>query len=227
MQRKMINHIAKGKRVFIGLEDSKKSWKINVRCEGMEIHRATMEAKYSTLRQYLQNKYPECEISVIYEAGFKGFGLYRMLTEDGYQCVVIPPNKVTQEKNNKVKTDKIDARRLAVVLENGDYKACSVPDLQREQDRQYSRTMVQIQKDLTRYKNYIMKLFDFHGYAEFFGQSNGRNNSILRHGQWSCPRHSGILLIIISVSLIHLRNNGSIYTSNLCCWQGKNGIKMP
>ena len=169
MQRKMINHIAKGKRVFIGLEDSKKSWKINVRCEGMEIHRATMEAKYSTLRQYLQNKYPECEISVIYEAGFKGFGLYRMLTEDGYQCVVIPPNKVTQEKNNKVKTDKIDARRLAVVLENGDYKACSVPDLQREQDRQYSRTMVQIQKDLTRYKNYIMKLFDFHGYAEFFG----------------------------------------------------------
>lgn len=45
-------------------------------CEGREIHYTSFEARYAVLREYLKNKYPECEISVIYEAGFKGFGKY-------------------------------------------------------------------------------------------------------------------------------------------------------
>lgn len=36
----------------------------------------------------------------------KGFGLYDRLTEDGIKCVVTPPNKVTQEKSSRIKTDK-------------------------------------------------------------------------------------------------------------------------
>ena len=62
---------------------------------------------------YLRNKFPECTIHLIYEAGFKGFNLYDRLTEDGIDCVVIPPHMVTEPKMNKVKTDKRDARRLA------------------------------------------------------------------------------------------------------------------
>lgn len=166
--RKMKDYIVKGKEVFVGLEDSKKTFKLIVRSEKMEVHYTSMSAKYAVLREYLVRNYPECKITVIYEAGFKGFGLYDQLNSDGIACVVTPPNKVTQEKDCRVKTDKVDARRLSKVLEDGDYKACAVPDKERRDDRQISRAMMQVQGEITRVKNRIRKFFDVNGYAETF-----------------------------------------------------------
>lgn len=168
MSRKMQDFIVKGKKVFVGLEDSKRTWKLSVRSEGMEVHYTSMAARYEVLKEYLLSHYPDCELEVIYEAGFKGFGLHDSLVGDGVKCVVTPPNKVTQEKVTRVKTDKVDARRLAKVLEQGDYKACAVPDKERRDDRQISRAMIQIQGEITRVKNRIRKFFDLNGYAESF-----------------------------------------------------------
>ena len=164
--RKMQEYIVKGNRIFIGLEDSKKTWKLCVRCDRMIVHDTSMPAKYKVLRTYLKNKYPECNISVMYEAGFQGFWLHDLLTEDGIYCIVTPANKVTQAKDERVKTDKRDARRLAKNLENGDYYSCYVPDHERREDRQISRTMGQIQKDITATKNRIRRFLDFHGLNE-------------------------------------------------------------
>ncbi len=139
--------VAKGKEVFVGLEDSKKTWKLAIRSEKMVIHQVSMEARYPVLIRYLRNKFPECTIHLIYEAGFKGFNLYDELILDGIDCVVIPPHVVTEPKVNKIKTDKRDARRLAKVLENHDFKdGCHVPDKERREDRQVSRTLIAIQK---------------------------------------------------------------------------------
>jgi transposase len=190
MKRKMKDYIVKGKKVFVGLEDSKKTWKISVRSEQMEVHYFSLPARYSGLKEYLSNKYPSCEVSLIYEAGFKGFGLYDKLVEDGFNCVVTPPCKVTQEKNNRVKTDKIDARRLAKVLESDDYKACAVPDKERREDRQLCRVMIQVQKEITRMKNRIRKFFDFHGYAES-----------LPAGEWTQQQYLAVRTMELSESL--------------------------
>lgn len=113
--------VVEGKEVFIGLEDSKKTWKIAVRCDRMVIHQVSMEAKYVLLKQYLRNRFPGCTVHLMYEAGFKGFNLHDLLAEDGIDCVVIPPHMVTEPKANKVKTDKRDANRLARILESHDY----------------------------------------------------------------------------------------------------------
>jgi transposase len=162
--RKVQDFVVKGKEVFVGLEDSKKTWKIAVRCDKMVIHRVSMEARYSVLIGYLRNKFPECTIHLIYEAGFKGFTLYDQLVQDGIDCVVIPPHLVTEPKVNRVKTDKRDANRLAHVLESHDFKdPCHVPDKERREDRQISRTLIGIQKDIVRTRNRIRKLLDFHG----------------------------------------------------------------
>jgi transposase len=167
--RRVQDFVVKGKEVFVGLEDSKKTWKIAVRSEKMVSHRVSMEAKYPVLIQYLRNKFPECRIHLMYEAGFKGFNLYDELTEDGIDCVVIPPHVVTQPKVNRVKTDKRDALRLALVLENHDFKdACHVPDKERREDRQITRTLIAIQKDIIRTRNRIRKFLDFHGIEVFF-----------------------------------------------------------
>jgi transposase len=160
---KMQEFIIKGNKIFIGLEDSKKTWKLCVRCERMVVHETSMPAKYEVLQAYLLNRYPECDIMVMYEAGFQGFWLHDLLEADGIKCIVTPPNKVTQAKDERVKTDKRDARRLAQNLENGDYASCHVPDRERREDRQISRTLSQTQKDITVTKNRIRRFLDYHG----------------------------------------------------------------
>jgi transposase len=168
--------VAKGKEVFVGLEDSKKTWKLAVRSEKVMIHQVSMEAKYPVLIRYLRNKFPECTIHLMYEAGFKGFNLYDQLSEDGIDCVVIPPHVVTEPKVNRVKTDKRDARRLAKVLENHDFKdGCHVPDKERREDRQVSRTLIALQKDSIRTRNRIRKLLQFHGIEVPFPDRWGRD----------------------------------------------------
>jgi len=160
---KLQNYRLKGKEIFVGLEDSKRSWKLCIRCEKMIMQELSMPAKYEGLWLFFKNNYPKCRINVMYEAGFSGFWLHDALKADGVNCVVTPAHSVTQEKVNMVKTDKVDARRLAKNLENGDYKVCHVPDKERREDRQISRSLDQIKKEITANKNRVRKFLDYHG----------------------------------------------------------------
>ena len=63
--RKVQDFVTKGREVYVGLEDSKKTWKIAVRCDRMLIHQTTMPAKYEILIQYLRNRFPECAIHLM------------------------------------------------------------------------------------------------------------------------------------------------------------------
>lgn len=188
--RKMQGYIVKNKRIFVGLEDSKTTWKICVRCEGIIVHETSMPTKYENLRNYLKNRYPGCYKKVMYEAGFQGFWLHDLLEGDGINCIVTPPNKVMEEKSNKIKTDKRDARRLAKNLENRDYVTCCVPDKERREDRQISRTLDQIQKVINATKNRIRKLLDFHGL-----------NGDLPAGRWETSHYKKLKYLELNRSL--------------------------
>lgn len=183
--------IVTGKDIFVGLEDSKKTWKLCVRCDGEIVHELSMPAKYSVLKTYLQGQYPGCIITVLYEAGFRGFWLHDQLLADGILCDVTPPHLVTQPKVNRVKTDRIDARRLAQVLESGDYRACHVPDAEWREDRQVARTLLQMRKNLIRTKNQIRKTLDYHGVAEE-----------LPPGRWAARQYAELLKLDLPDSLV-------------------------
>ena len=62
-----------------------------------------------------------------------GFGCMTYLRK----TELTPPNKVTIEKDNRVKTDKRDARMLAKNLENKDYVSCNVPSRERRENCRY------------------------------------------------------------------------------------------
>lgn len=160
---KMQDFIVEGKDIFIGLEDSKRNWRLAVRCERQLIRETSMPAEYPQLNGYLRNNYPNCKVHLVYEAGFHGFWLHDLLVRDNGHCIVVPPHTVTDERTRRVKTDKIDARRLALNLENGDVKRCVVPDEQRREDRQLSRTLEDVQNNVVRARNQIWKMLDFHG----------------------------------------------------------------
>jgi transposase len=166
--KKIRQYILKSKEIFIGLEDSKKTWKICARSGHTVINETSMPAEYENLCNYLRNKFPDCKIRVMYEAGFRGFELHDKLVADGYSCVVTPPHLVTQEKCNRQKNDRNDCRRLAKNLENGDYRACHVPSRPVREDRQISRFQCQLQRDITRVCNRIRRTIEFHGLEQHF-----------------------------------------------------------
>ena len=129
----------------------------------MVVHETSMPARYEVLRNYFRNKFPECQIKVMYEAGFRGFELHDQLDADGWECVVTPPHTVTEEKCQRKKNDRTDCRRLAKNLENRDYHVCFVPDKELREDRQISRTYGQVQADIKRVRNRIRRMLEFHG----------------------------------------------------------------
>jgi len=188
--RKMQKHILKGKDIFVGLEDSKRKWHLCVRSQGMIVDERTVASVYGTLQGYFRNKYPECRIKVMYEAGFNGFWLGDLLHADGISCIVTPPHKVCEEKCNKVKNEKHDARRLAKNLEQNDYTACWIPDEELREDRQISRTLIQVGKVQIATKNRIRKFFDFHGL-----------NGDFKPGRWGAQEYRRVKEIRLSESL--------------------------
>lgn len=168
MKKIIRSYILKGAEVFVGLEDSKKKWVLCVRSGGVIVNETTMPAKYEVLRNYFHNKFPECKICLMYEAGFRGFGLHDQIVSDGWKCVVTPPHLVTEEKCQRKKNDRIDSRRLAKNLENNDYRSCNVPDKELREDRQLTRSYGQIQTDLARVRNRIRRALEFHGLDPYF-----------------------------------------------------------
>jgi transposase len=161
--KKIQEYILKGKDVFIGLEDSAKTWKLCARSGRKVINETTMPATYQNLHNYLCNKFPACTIRIMYEAGFRGFELHDSIVADGWQCIVTPPHTVTEEKCNLKKNDRNDCRRLAKNNENGDFKSCHVPDRQQREDRQVIRLYGQIQKDIIRTRCRIRRTLEYHG----------------------------------------------------------------
>ena len=166
--KKIRDYILKGEEIFVGLEDSKKTWNICVRSSRVIVHETRLPADYTNLCNYFHNQFPECKIRVMYEAGFRGFELHDKLVADGWECIVTPPHTVTQEKCNKQKNDTYDCRRLAKNNENNDYRECHVPSRQRREDRQVSRLCGQLQKDITRTCNRIRRTIEFHGLEQHF-----------------------------------------------------------
>jgi transposase len=161
--KKKSQYILRNEKVFVGLEDSKKTWQLCVRSGGIIVHETSMPAQFEVLRNYFNNRFPECQIQVIYEAGFRGFELHDQLEMAGWNCIVTPPHTVTQEKCQRKKNDRTDCRRLAKNLENGDYHSCFVPDKELREDRQISRTYGQVQADINRVCNRIRRMLEFHG----------------------------------------------------------------
>jgi transposase len=91
-----------------------------------------------------------------YEASGCGFVLYRQLIELGVGCQVIAPSSVPKRSGDRVKTDRRDARRLALGLRNGDLSAVYVPSRDDEAVRDYLRLYEDVKSDLKRAKQRLI-----------------------------------------------------------------------
>ena len=66
---------------------------------------------------------PGVTLNVCYEAGPCGYGLHRLLTKLGQNCIVIAPSMMPRRPGDHVKTDRRDAMTLARLLRAGELTA--------------------------------------------------------------------------------------------------------
>ena len=97
----------------------------------------TRQADLDRLIRRLQAK--TSALVFAYEAGPCGYGLYRDLTGQGFDCQVVAPSFIPKKPGDKVKTDRRDAIELARLLRSGDLTSVYVPTVDDEALRDLCR----------------------------------------------------------------------------------------
>ena len=79
------------------------------------------------LLNYVRKHFPGQRLAFVYEAGPTGFGLYDELVAAGHPCLVVAPPMVPRAARERVKTNRLDSRKLSTGLRGGDLKSIHVP----------------------------------------------------------------------------------------------------
>nr|WP_232319332.1 transposase [Kocuria turfanensis] len=102
-------------------------------------------------------------VAVAYEAGPTGFGLSRILNDNGIWCVVAAPSKLQRTSGERIKTDARDAVHPARLLRLDEITTVTVPGVEQEAARDLVRAREDCHGDLMRARHRVSKLLLRHG----------------------------------------------------------------
>jgi transposase len=113
--------------VFGGLDVDKKSIAATFTDHGTM--RKSLKLPYSAtqLLNYTRKHFPGQRVAFVYEAGPTGFGLYDELTAASHPCLVVSPSMVPTAPGQRVKTNRLDSRKLSEGLRGGQLRSIHVP----------------------------------------------------------------------------------------------------
>lgn len=153
-----------GHNLYVGIDTHHKSWAVSIYSDEFELKTFTQEPNVDQLVKHLQHNYPGGNYHVAYESGFCGYWIQRSFTQKGIDCQIIHAADVpSSDKESKRKTDRVDCRKIARGLKNGDLNAIYVPDETLEADRMLVRTRGRVVKDLSAVKNRIKAFLKIQG----------------------------------------------------------------
>ncbi len=153
-----------GQKIFAGIDVHKKSWKVSIRSEFMELQTFSQKPSALELVRHLRSHYPLANYHVVYEAGFCGFGPQREFAKERVNCMIVHPADVpSTDKEKQRKSDGVDCRKLGKTLSEGALSSIYVPCVEQQDDRGVIRAYHQLVKDQTRYKNRIKGWLYFQG----------------------------------------------------------------
>ncbi len=113
--------------VFAGLDVDKKSMSVVFTDHQGTMRALRMSGKATPLVNYVRKHFPGQRVAFAYEAGPTGFGLHDELAQQAYTCVVVAPSKVPRVPGERVKTNRLDSRKLAESLRGGQLHSIHVP----------------------------------------------------------------------------------------------------
>jgi transposase len=130
--------------IFGGLDVDKKSIAITFMSHQGTLQSFSMPSRAEQLLNYVGKHFAGKKVAFAYEAGPTGWGLYDKLTAGGHLCVVAAPSMIPKVPGQRVKTNRLDSRKLSEHLRGGQLKSVHVPTGSYRQLRQ----LVQPQRHL-------------------------------------------------------------------------------
>jgi len=154
-----------GQDIYIGIDSHRKQWTIKIMTEEVEHKSFTISPPNAeALRDYLHKYFPNGKYLCAYEAGFSGFWAQRKLESIGINCIVVNAADVpSRDKDKRQKTDRIDSRKIAKGLRDGQLDGIYVPSKEAQDDRSLLRTRTMLVRNQTRCKNRIKSMLYYNG----------------------------------------------------------------
>lgn len=153
------------KKIYLGIDVHKKSWVLHFVSDHVILRRINMnEPSAEKIKSIIEKYYSGAKVLCAYEAGFSGFWLQEELTRLGIETIVVHPGDIpTTDKEKRYKTDKIDAKKIAMSLRSGMLEGIAIPSKEAQMDRSLVRERYQFAKDMRRTKHRIKSHLYFYG----------------------------------------------------------------
>ena len=140
----------------------------------------SMDRAIGILRQ-AETEYRQPPVIVMESTSHYHLVLFQYLTSAGFEVLVINPLQSHALRNvnvRKIKNDKVDAKRLALLYRTTVLRPSQVPQDVIRGLRLLCRQRSALMKDLTRYTNHLTALLDqiFPGYASIFSRVNNKGS---------------------------------------------------
>jgi transposase len=113
--------------IFTGMDVDKRSMLVTFTDHEKLVSSMRMPYSSQHLLNYVQKNFAGKRIAFVYEAGPTGFGLYDDLLANGYRCLVVAPQMVPRAPGQRVKTNRIDSKKLSEGLRGGELESIHVP----------------------------------------------------------------------------------------------------
>lgn len=123
------------------------------------------------------------ELDFCYEASCCGYGIHRQLTALGHRCMVIAPSMIPRKPGERIKTDRRDSQKLAILHRSGDLTSVWVPDTTHEALRDLVRARVDASMHLMRARQQLLAFLLRHGRSYPTGK-----HWTQRHRSWLAAR---------------------------------------
>lgn len=151
-------------KIYIGIDVHKKSWKVSIRTNLMELKTFSMNPSPSELASHLSQNYTKAQYYSVYESGFCGFWIDKELKKYGINNIIVNAADVPGTSKERIfKNDSVDCRKLSRELEKGSLGAIYVPNDYQEALRSLCRLRYTLTKEQVRIKTRIKSLCLYYG----------------------------------------------------------------
>jgi transposase len=138
--------------LYVGLDVDKSSISVSVNDGHKFINSLKIPHDPSNLLSFIEKHYSGKKVKFVYEAGPTGFGLYDSIVGANHDCLVVSPGSIPNAPNNRVKTNRLDSKKLAALLSGNQLKGIHVPP----ESIRHLRALVQLRytymQDIRAYK---------------------------------------------------------------------------
>jgi transposase len=113
--------------IFAGLDVDKGSIAVTFIDHGTLMRSLRIPSTAEHLLNYTRKHFAGRKLAFAYEAGPTGFGLYDELAAEGHRCLVVAPSMVPTAPGQRVKTNRLDSKKLSEGLRGGQLQGIHIP----------------------------------------------------------------------------------------------------